>query len=83
MREIRVGEDDFVDVLAGDQVGQLLLRHDGDAVGIQRPGQRRRVRAPFDAGNLSGGEGHDLRRLVAAEHGVEVVEVAPSGSRND
>jgi hypothetical protein len=83
MREIRVGEDDFVDMLAGDQVRQLLLRHDEDAVGIQRPGERGRVRTAFDTGNLGGSEGHDLRRVVVAEHGVEVVEVAPSGSRDD
>ncbi len=82
MREIRVGKDGFVDVLAGDQVGQLLLRHDGDAVGIKRPGERRRVGAAFDAGNLGGSEGHDLRRVVMAEHRVEVVEVAASGSQD-
>ena len=80
MRQIRVGENDFVDVLASDEVGQLCLRDDGNAVGIKRAGKRCRVRAVVDAGNLSGGEGHNLRRVIVAEHGVEVVEVAPSGA---
>ena len=37
MGEVRVGKDDFVDVLVGDEVGKFLLRHDGIPSGYSGP----------------------------------------------
>jgi hypothetical protein len=49
---------------------------------VERAGQRRRVDATGDPGNLGRGERHHPRLRAVAEHGVEVVEVAPSGAHD-
>ena len=77
---VAVGEDHEVDLLVGEQVLQLGLGHDLNAVRIERPGQLHGIAAPGDARNLSGrGKRHDLDARVVAVDDVEVMEVAPSG----
>ena len=66
-----------------NDVGKFLLSPDRDALRVPRPGERRRVDAVVDAGNLRGGERDDFDVGVAAENGVEVVEVASTGSHDD
>jgi hypothetical protein len=82
VRHIAVGEDDFVDVFPLDQVLDLGLGQDGDAIRVERTGQLGRIAAPGDVGDLRRGEGHHLAGRIAPEHPVEVVEV-PTGSAQD
>jgi hypothetical protein len=81
--QVGVGEDDLVDAVLADEVGQLLLGADRDAVRVQRPGQGRRVDPVGDAGDLGCREGDHLRVGVVTEYHVEVVEVATAGSHDD
>ena len=83
VREVRVGEHDLVDLFAADQLRQLLLGPDRNAVRVQRPGERGRVEAVGDPGDLGRREGDDADIGVLAEGEVEVVEVAPSGTHDD
>jgi hypothetical protein len=83
VRDVRVGEHDLVDPLAAGEVGQRLLGDDRDAVGVTRSGERRRVHAVRDAGDLRGGEGDDARLGVITVDDVEVMEVAPAGAHHD
>ena len=59
--KVRVGEDDLVDAFLADDVLELVLGPDGDAFGIPRAGQCRRIDAAGDARYLRRGEGDDLR----------------------
>ena len=81
--EVGVAEDDLVDVELADQLTQLLLGADRDPLRIARPGQRGRIDALVDAGDLGRREGDDVGVRVVAEGDVEVVEVASSGSHDD
>ena len=83
VRDVRVREDDLVDALGRDDVDELGLGPDGDAVGVTGPGELGRVAAVVDAGDLRRREGHDLRAPVGAKDGVEVVEIASAGSGDD
>src|SRR5207247_3880275 len=66
-----------------DELHQVLLREDGDSVGIPRAREGGRILAGLDAGDLGGGEGDDLNRWVVAENDVEVVEVSSGGSHDE
>jgi len=79
---VAVGEDDPVDLLAGEDLLQLGLRDDVDAVRVERPGELRRVPTVIDPGNLGGREGDNLDAGVVAVDDVEVVEVAPGGAHD-
>jgi hypothetical protein len=81
--EVGIGEDHLVDAVGANELGQLLLRADRDALGIERPGERGREDAVRDAGNLRRREGDHLRLGVVAEDDVVVVEVASAGSHDD
>ena len=83
VRQVGIGEDDLVHSLALDQVGELVLGPDRDAVRVLRPGERGRVAAVVDAGDLSRREGDDLGARLLAEDRVEVMEVAASRSHDD
>jgi hypothetical protein len=83
VRHVRVGEDDLVDVVALDQLLELGLGTDRDAVGVELPGQLRRVDAALDVRDLRRGERDHLELVTAAVDEVEVVEVAPGGSRDE
>jgi len=54
-----------------------MLADDGDALRIARAGERRRITAAGDAGNLRGRERDDLVRRIVAIDDVEIVEIAP------
>ena len=83
VRDVRVGEDDFVHVLAAHEVGQLLLGQDRDPVRIARAGQRGRVDAALDVRDLRRREGDHLDVVAPAEGDVEVVEVAAGCAGDD
>ena len=76
MGEVRVGEHDLIDLFTAYELGQKVFGHDGDAGGIARPRERRRVGAVVDRGDLRRGERDDEVLGIVAEHDVEVVEVA-------
>jgi len=80
---VAVGENDPVDLLAGEDSLELGLRHDVDAVGVERPGERRRVAPVIDPGDLGGRERDDLDAWVVSIDDVEVVEVAPRRAHDD
>jgi hypothetical protein len=54
---VGVGEDHQVGRVRADERGQLGFGPDGDALGVARPGQLRRVDASADAADLGRGEG--------------------------
>jgi len=83
MGDIAVGEDHPIHIVLGDQVLQLLFLIDGNALGIARPGQLRRITAVFDVGDLRGGEGNDFVSLIAPEEDVEVMEITPGSAHDD
>ena len=60
VREVGVGEHDLVDGVRADELGQLVLGADRDAVGVARARQRRRIDALVDAGDLRRRERDDL-----------------------
>ena len=83
MGHVAVGEHHQIDPLGREQILQLRLGHDLNAVGIERPRQLHRIASTRDAGNLSGsGERYNLDAGVVAIGGIEVVEVASSGSHD-
>src|SRR6185295_1653992 len=60
------------------------LGDDRNALRVAAAGQRRRVAAIVDSGDLRRrGEGHDLVFGAAFEEHVEVVKIAPSGAHDD
>ncbi len=75
MRHIAVGKHNLLHIVLLDQFDKLLLGADGDATGVQLPGQLSRIKPSLDVGDLGRGERHDLIVLVAAKERVEVVEV--------
>ncbi|GBD10008.1 hypothetical protein HRbin22_02271 [Candidatus Thermoflexus japonica] len=80
---IAVSEHHPIHLEAADQLGELLLGVDGDAVRVKGAGQLGGIQTPFDVRDLSGREGHDLIVRVVPEEDVEVVEVAPRGAHED
>src|SRR3989304_4760643 len=81
--DVAVGEDDLVDAARPDQVLPALLREDGDAGGVERPGELRRVGAAGDVGDLRRREADDLVGGRVAEDDVEVVEIAAGGAQDE
>ena len=80
---VGVGEDDDVDVLTLDEVGQLGLVDDRDSLRIKAARELGRIAAPVDVGDLRRGEGDHLVARVVAEHDVEVVEVTTGRTEDD
>ena len=76
MGEIAVGEHDLFHLARADQRLEFRLGHDRNALGIERAGERGRIAASGDAGNLGRGKRHDLERRIVAIDDVEVVEIA-------
>ena len=62
VRHVGVGEDDLVDVVLTDQVGELGLRVDRDPFRIEVAGEERGIDAARDVGDLRRGERDDLVR---------------------
>ena len=83
VRDVGVGEDDLVHVLAAHQVGQLLLGEDRDPVRVARARQRSRVDAAFDVRDLRRREGDHLHVVASPVDDVEVVEVAAGRTGDD
>ena len=81
--EVAVGEMDVVDLVVGDELVELGLGLDRDALGIELAGQDRGILAALDVRDLRRREGDDPVVGVVTEVGVEVVEVAPGGAHDD
>ena len=81
--QVGVREHDLVDAVLADELRELVLGADLDAVGVQRAGEHGRIDAIVDPGDLGRGEGDDLGLRVVTERDVEVVEVASAGSHDD
>ena len=58
--DVAVREDDFVDVVLGDELGEAGLGHDGDARRVARAGERGGEGAVVDPRDLRRGEGDEL-----------------------
>jgi hypothetical protein len=80
MRDIAIGENRYVNPVFEDQVLQIFLFENRNALRVQTPGKFRRIPAPGDVGNLRGGESHYLVFGIIAKQDVEVVEVPACGS---
>ena len=76
VRDVGIRKDDLFGFVPGDHCLELVLGDDRDAVRIELAGERGRVDAALDVGNLRRGEGDHLVVLAAAIDEVEVVEVA-------
>ncbi len=83
VRDVRVGEDDLVDLVLGDDRSELGLGADGNALGVVRTGELGGIGPEIDAGDLRGRESHDPIRRIITKGYVEVVEVAASSSHDD
>ena len=79
---VRVREDDLVHLVLADQVLELGLGADRDAVGVELAGEECRVDASRDVGDLRRSEGDDVVLVTAAVDDVEVVEVAAGRARD-
>ena len=66
VRQVAVGEDDFIDGMHAAKRFQVCLRLDRDALGIARPGQCRRIAPVRDSRDLRGGKGDHPRRGIVA-----------------
>ena len=81
--EVGVAEDDLVDVVPVDELRQLLLGPNRYPVRVPPSGERGRIDAIGDSGDLRRREGDDVGVRVVAEGDIEVVEVPPAGSHDD
>ena len=82
MRNIAVGKHHNIDGVLVDQVFQLRLLDNGNAIRVKRPGQWGRVAPVGDIGDLGGGKGHHAELGTVAKQHVEVVEIAPGGAQD-
>jgi hypothetical protein len=81
--DVAIGEDAVAHVERADQLGQLCLGVDGDALGIELARQSGRVPAAVDVGDLGRGERHHATGGLVAIHPVEVVEITAGGADDD
>jgi len=81
--DVGVGEHDLVHFVEADQVDELTLGNDRDALGISLPGEPGRVGAPVDVRDLGRGECDHVHIGVGTEDDVERVEVTPAGTGDD
>ena len=82
VRDVRVGEDDFVDVELADEAGKLLLEIDGDPIRVAGTAELGWILPVLDERDLSGRERHDVGLGIVPIDDVEVVEVAPCGAHD-
>ena len=82
MTDIRVRELDRVDSPAANEILQVILGLDRDALRIEGTGEGRRVPAALDLGDLGGGKSDHVVVAVFAEENVEVVEVPARGAQD-
>ena len=80
---VRVGEHNLLDVVLADEIFELGLRANRNAVRIELTGQQRGVDAPCDVRDLRRREGEHVVLLAAAVDDVEIVEVPPGRTRDD
>ncbi len=81
VRDIGVREDAEIDGLAGDDLFQLGLGQNRNALGILRSSDLCRIDAPADVRDLRRREADDAIIGVTAEISVEVVKIAPRGAQ--
>ena len=82
VRHVGVGEDNIVDVVLADQVGELGLGPDRDPFGIELARQEWGIDAPCDVGDLRRRERDDVVLVAVSIDDVEVVEVAAGRARD-
>ncbi len=80
MGHVGIREYDLIDFVITDQLLQIALRVDGNALRVERARQRRRIAAAVDIGDLRGGEGDDACAFVLAKDSVEIVKIAAGGA---
>src|SRR5690606_35576817 len=83
MGQIAVCEDHEVHVVLVDQFFDFGFGMDLDPVGIEAASQFGGVFLIIDAGNLSGGEGHNFIILIVAEEDVEIVKITSCRTHDD
>jgi hypothetical protein len=80
VRHVTVCENALVRVQFLNQLLQVLLRVNGNAVRVEASRERGRVLAAGYVGDLRRGERHDVIRGIVSVKSIEVVEVAPGGA---
>ncbi len=80
--DIAVGKDALVNVQILDQLGQIGLGIDGNALGVELARQLGRIAPALNVWNLGRRKGHDLVRVVVPEKGIIVVKI-PARCTND
>ncbi len=76
---VAIGEHHRIDVFLVANAFQLAFRDDGNAVRIERSGERGGVAAAVDTGDLGRGECYDAAGGVVAAADVEIVKIPPCG----
>ena len=83
VRDIAVGEHDYVHAVLCDQRFHLALGVDRDAIRVALSRENGRITPPLDVRDLRRREGYDLVVLIAAKEGVEVVKVTSGRAKNE
>src|SRR5208283_1089158 len=83
VRKVGVGEDHEVHRFPTNEVLELVLRHDRDALRVSRAGETRGVDPTGDVRDLRRRERDHLEFRTAPVEEVEVVEVSPGRTYDD
>src|SRR5208282_575204 len=79
---IAIGKHYRINRVFSDQVFQIFLFEDRNALRIQAAGQFRRITTAGNVGNLSGSERNYLVVGIITKYDVEIVEVPAGGTQN-
>src|SRR5208283_35658 len=83
VRDITVGKNRAVNLARFYGGFKVSFFDDGDSLRIKRSGERWRIAAASNIGDLRGGEGHHAEVRIVAEDDIEIVEVSASGTENE
>src|SRR5210317_2160499 len=81
--DVRVGKDHFVNVILIENLFEVFLWHDRNALWIQRASQFDRITAILDMWNLGSRKRNDFDALLVAIEAVEQVKVPAGRTHND
>ena len=80
MRQVAVSENDLLNLVPMDDLFQIGLRKNRNAVRIDWSAQRLRIASILDARNLRGRKPRDLLARIVTKADVEGVKISSSGT---
>ena len=81
IRNVAIGEHDVIHLVLGNQRAKLLLRNNGNPLGVARSGEATWVAPPGNIRNLCGGKGNDFAAGVVSITTLKVVKIASGCSQ--